>query len=265
MNYLFSKWKSIKEKLKNKQLLLFLDYDGTLTPIVECPEKAVIPLKNKELLKKLSKLSTCKLAVISGRALKDVKNKVGIRGIIYAGNHGLEVEAHGINFESQIPQYFKSILRRIKGKLRKELLLIKGVFIEDKNLTLSIHYRIAAPGSQALVKKIVNEVVQPYLAGKQLKLNSGKKVIEIKPSVKWDKGKVILWLLSKKQFISAREKVLPVYIGDDITDEDAFKALKNKGFTIFVGKPKDSHARYYLKNSGEVTVFLEQILEMLND
>jgi trehalose-phosphatase len=87
-------------------------------------------------------------------------------------------------------------------------------------------------------------------------------VLEVRPPVDWDKGKVVMWLLARQQFASEGKQVLPVYIGDDLTDEDAFKAIKNKGITIFVGEPKVSHAQYYLKNVNEVAEFIKVILKM---
>lgn len=262
MDYLFAKFSQIKEQLSNKFILLLLDYDGTLTPIVESPKQALIPKDTKELLQKLSKSSCCALSIISGRRLTDIKNTVGLENIIYAGNHGLEIEGPKIKFESQVSPQLKLAIHNIAEELSKQLLNIKGVLIEDKGLTLSVHYRLVDKKDTDLFEKIFLKVANPYIVSGKIKINPGKKVYEIRPPVQWDKGKIVLWLLARQQFALDANKVLPVYLGDDVTDEDAFKALKRKGLTIFVGEPKDSAADYYLKNTEEVNRFLRLLLEL---
>jgi trehalose-phosphatase len=260
MNYLFTQFSRIKELLRDKFILLLLDYDGTLTPIAEMPEKAVISKEAKELLQGLSKNHNCKLAIISGRSLRDIKNIVGIKDIIYAGNHGLEIEGPEIKFKNRVPGRLKLIIKRINDELVNKLSKIKGVFIEDKGLTLSVHYRLVDKKDISLVSDIFTEVTKPYIAQNKIKINSGKKVYEIKPPVEWDKGKIVSWLMRRQRFEQRRNRVFPIYIGDDITDEDAFKVIRDKGLTIFVGSPKKSNARYYLKNTREAIKFLRAIL-----
>ncbi|MFH1190962.1 MAG: trehalose-phosphatase [Candidatus Omnitrophota bacterium] len=262
MEYLFSQFSKIKELLRNKFILLLLDYDGTLTPIVKTPSKAVIHKNTKELLQKLSRSFYCKIGILSGRKLEDIKNIVGIGGIVYAGNHGLEIEGAKIKFKSQVTSRLKSIIRNIAKDMQKRLSGIKGALVEDKGLTLSIHYRLVDKKDMPVFEKIISEVTSPYIARNKIKVNAGKKVYEIKPPVKWDKGKAALWFLARQQFILGVKNALPVYIGDDITDEDAFKALKRKGLTVFVGKSGSSKADYYLKNTEEVAKFLRSILAL---
>ena len=260
MKYLFSQFSKIKELLSNKFVLLLLDYDGTLTPIVQTPSKAIIHKDTKGLLEKLSRSPYCKIGIISGRKLEDIKNIVGIDNIIYAGNHGLEIQGPKIKFESQVSPRLKSIMRNVATDMKKQLSSIKGALVEDKGLTLSVHYRLVSKKDMLAFEKIVSKIINPYIVGDKIKVNPGKKVYEIKSPVKWDKGKVVLWFLARQQFILGEKNVLPIYIGDDITDEDAFKALKRKGLTVFVGKPGNSKADYYLKNTEEVTKFLRLIL-----
>lgn len=262
MDYLFSHSSKIKKLLENKFILLLLDYDGTLVPIVETASKAIIHKDTKELLQKLSRSLSCKIGIISGRKLEDIKNIVGIGGIIYVGNHGLEIQGPKIKFESQVSPRLKSIIRNIVTDMQKRLSGIKGALIEDKGLTLSIHYRLVDKKDMPAFEKIIFEVANPYMVRDKIKVNSGKKVYEIKPPIKWDKGKTALWLLARQQFVSGVKNVLPIYLGDDITDEDVFKVLKRKGLTVFVGKPGNSKADYYLKNTEEVTKFLRLILSL---
>ncbi len=259
MEYLFNRLEQVKRKLGNKHLLLFFDYDGTLTPIAQTPQQAVIPQKVKELLRKLSQKPNCTLAVISGRALKDLKQVIGLKHIIYVGNHGLEIKGPKIKFESQVSQGLNSAIRDINKKLVSSLSKIKGVLIEDKGLAISVHYRLVdAKDMQGFLNKFY-EITEPFAVRNKIKISEGKKVYEIRPPVAWDKGKVVLWLLARQQFLVGEDKVFPIYFGDDITDEDAFKVLKKKGLTIFVGKPKPSYAHYYLRSPDEVKKLIKRI------
>lgn len=264
MLYFFDKWDELKEKLINKTVVLFLDFDGTLTPIVDTPNRANLSCETKEILEKLVKKENCKLIIISGRALQDLKEKIRIKDIVYVGNHGLEIEGPKIKFESKIPMHFKDCLNEIKLALKNKLSNIKGILIEDKGLSISLHYRMVSDSDLELMEKIFKEVIQSYVIKNKIKICLGKKVFEIRPPASWDKGKISLWLLAREKFIIRDSDIEPVYIGDDITDEDAFSVLKNNEFTIFVGKQKESSAKYYLKNTEEVKGFLNILIKCLN-
>jgi len=259
MEYLFAKPDTAKNKIRDKYLFIFLDFDGTLAPIANMPQEAFIPPEVKGLLGKLSENPRCKLAIISGRALEDIKNLIGLKGVIYSGNHGLEIEGPKIKFETQASARLKLVIRGIAADMKKRFSGIRGVLIEDKGLALSVHYRLIPKDDLPVFERIISEATLPYIARNEVMVNSGKKVSEVKPPVKWDKGKAVLWLLARQQFISGIKNVLPIYIGDDLTDEDVFKALGKKGLTIFVGKPGDSKAGYYLKDTKEVIKFLRLI------
>ncbi|MFA6349818.1 MAG: trehalose-phosphatase [Candidatus Omnitrophota bacterium] len=259
MKHLFSGFDKIKKLLENKFILLLLDYDGTLTPIAQTPKNALIPGATKELLRRLSGIRYCRLCIISGRSLKGIKKAVGIKGAIYSGNHGLEIEGPRIKFRAPVPSASKPVIRKIYKDLAGRLSGIKGVLIEDKGLTISVHYRLVAKKDQREFLSIFFKITAPYAARDKIRVDPGKKVYEIKPPVRWDKGKASLWLLARERWILRGKKVLPVYIGDDSTDEDAFRALKGKGLTIFVGKSLRSGADYYLKDTWEVIKFLRLI------
>lgn len=264
MIYFFEKWDELKDKLKNKHLFIFLDFDGTLAPIADTPAKAAIPKETKRIIKGLSKQSSCKIAVVSGRSLKDIKSKLtGLSNIIYSGNHGLEIEGPKIKFSPLISSGYLMAFKTIKGILQKKTSAIKGILLEDKGFSLSLHYRLVDTQQVPRVKTIFHETVIRYVAGGKIRIREGKKVLEVKPPLEWDKGKVALWLLSRQKFAKYGSEVLPIYIGDDLTDEDAFKALKHIGITIFVGKSaKSFHAQYYLEDTSEVVKLLKNILEI---
>ena len=264
MEYLFSAWAEIKRQLFGKFVFLFLDYDGTLAPIADTPEKAAITAEDKETLAALLRAPQCKIAIISGRRLEDIKNRIGLEGIIYVGNHGLEIEGPKLKFKSHIPSAYIRLLQRIKGDLEGKISSLMGAFIEDKGLSLSLHYRQVDKKDTPGLKTIFHETIIYHRVKDALRIKTGKMVLEIRPPVSWDKGKVALWLLARQRFaLKDKTGVLPLYIGDDVTDEDAFKALKDKGITILVGELKNSYAKYYLKDTTEVFRLLEEIEKIL--
>jgi trehalose-phosphatase len=264
MKYLFAHWNSVRRRIGGKYVALLLDYDGTLTPIVETPDRARIPEQTRQLLKALSANSGCTLTIISGRCLKDIKKKVGLRNVVYSGNHGLQIEGPNIRFEAPVAPNYKTVLQKIKSELKRMLPPVKGVLLEDKGLSLALHYRLTNKKEVPFVRRTFYQVALPCLRLGKIKTETGKKVFEIRPATEWDKGKAVLWLLSKQKSHPCGSPILPIYVGDDATDENAFRALKNKGLTIFVGNPKKSYAKYYLKNTKEVFKFLKGLNALLS-
>lgn len=259
MEHIFRRWGELAALIRRKRgALLFLDYDGTLTAIAGKPEWARLPAKTKELLVELRDNPFFTLAIISGRSLKEIRRLVEINGIIYAGNHGLELKGPGLNFVNKKALSKQRLLRRIYGRLRDELSLVKGVFVEDKGLTLSVHFRLADRKDMKKVKTILDGVVKQWVARKKIKVTSGKMVYEVRPAIDWDKGKIVKWLLRRKSVV--KKGILPVCVGDDRTDEDMFKAVGKRGITVCVGKTNPfSRARFYLKNTEEVKKFLDRL------
>lgn len=263
MRYLFARWSKIEPELKENRLLLFLDFDGTLANITGRPQDARLDRRIGAALKSLSRLAECQLAIISGRNLKDLRRRVGIGGIIYSGNHGLETEGPKINFCVTLLPNYRVLLGKLKEALRRKISAISGVIIEDKGLTLSVHYRLAQKRDLTDIKTIFHETVIMPLVKNKIRIRLGKKVLEIRPAVKWDKGKAVLWLLARQKFAAQGKRVLPIFIGDDITDEDAFRVLKNRGMTIFVGRPRRRlTAQYFLRNTAQVRDFLSRLVKL---
>jgi len=256
MRNVFYHWDEFEKKLSNKYIMLFLDYDGTISPIAGTPDKAVISRKTRQLLKKLSVHPRRKVAIISGRALKDIQNKIGLKSVIYAGNHGLEIEGPKVKFRHRPAPEYRAIIRNIDNGLKRELRGIKGVLIENKAICLSLHYRLARIKDVPRIKAIFKAVTLPYVVSEKVKISAGKKMLEVRPPVSWNKGSVAMWLLARQRVFLRGKSITPIYIGDDLTDEDAFRALAKSGITVFVGKSGLSGAKYYLKNTGEVIKFL---------
>ncbi|MDD4871774.1 MAG: trehalose-phosphatase [Kiritimatiellae bacterium] len=264
MEYLFSNWKTIEKILFRKYCFFFFDYDGTLAPIVDIPHKAFLPKITKQLLFRLSKCRNCKVAVISGRSLIDVKKKVGLGRIIYAGNHGLELEGTRLRFKAPVPHGLKAIIQHINHVLAHELSGIPGVFVENKGITVSVHYRLVSHKNLKLMHKNFRNVIKPYIERNQVEIISGKKIYEIKPSVKWGKEKIVSWLLTKHRSARNSKSIFPVYIGDDVADENVFRFLSHDGLSIFVGNPCKTTAQFYLRNTGDVSEFLRRIVVLMS-
>ncbi len=258
MKYLFTSWREVFSRIKKSpKVFIFFDYDGTLTPIVSTPEEALFPKKTKKLVNKLKNHSKFLIAIVSGRSLKSVKSMVNLKGLIYAGNHGLEIEGRGIKFSKPLTvNSFKPLMKKISKFLHKTLKDIKGSRVEDKGATLSVHYRLVKSKDVNLLKSRFNKIVAPYIDSKKIRLSAGKKVLEVRPNLDWHKGKAVLTLLK------GVKNTLPIYLGDDVTDMDAFRAIKGKGISIFVGgKKKGINADYFLKDTREVVSFIEKLLK----
>jgi len=264
MQYLFHCWDSILRRIGKSNVFIFLDFDGTLAPIASAPEKAVLPVAVRKLLRKASKNPRIRLAIISGRQLEDIKNKIRIKNIIYSGNHGLQLEGPKIKFNPFVPSRYQRLLGKIKCDLRKKTAPIKGVYIEDKGPVLSLHYRLVDKNEIPVVKTIFLETVITHSVARRIKTTQGKMVFEVRPPLEWDKGKIVSWLLARRIFAVEPAKVIALYIGDDTTDEDAFRQIRNKGLAVVVGRPRKSLAQYYVKDHNDVRKFLERIVKQLS-
>lgn len=261
--YFFEKdyFSCLQNKIKTHlKIALFLDFDGTLVPIQKDPAQCFLPEKIKEQLRSLTRSDHCYLSVLSGRSLSDIKKRVGIRRIYYSGNHGLDISGPNSKYTHPKVILAKPIIDIAKRKLRKEIDDIDGAWLEDKKYTLSLHFRSVKKEDIFSVKRIFYKTVAELLDKKTLAVVKGKKVLELLPNVSWDKGSAALWILKE-----LKVKCLPIYIGDDQTDENAFKALHKKGINIRVGKSKKTLADYYLKGYWEVSTLLRQMQEFMRN
>jgi len=231
------------------QLFLFLDFDGTLAPIGDDPDKAYMPAETRKALDELAMKDRVSLAIISGRALSDLRERVGLKGIIYAGNHGLEISGPGMEFvEPAAAQQIKA-LGELARHLRTRLHGIPGAEVENKVLSASVHFRRAAPESRDEIDRLVRTAVESI--GSFFEVTLGRKVFEIRPRVNWHKGRAVGWIKET----SGTPDALSVYLGDDATDEDAFSALA-ADITISVGRSTRTSARYCLERQEAVQQFL---------
>ena len=239
-----------------KRLAVFLDYDGTLTPIVRHPENALLSDSVRQTLRELS--AHAPIAILSGRDLDDVRRRVDLDGIVYAGSHGFDI-AGPRGLCRQVATEFLPNLHAAENELHDTLDRIPGAQVERKHFSIAAHYRNVRENDVPRVQRVVDKVAARH---RELRRIDGKKVYELLPAIDWDKGKAVIWLLETLDLESG--SVHPIYIGDDRTDEDAFRALKQVGAGILVSE--ESHpttASYSLKDPAEVERFLRALTSRL--
>jgi trehalose-phosphatase len=240
---------------RGDQLAVFLDYDGTLTPIVSRPDQAVLTDSTRAILRALA--AKMPVAILSGRDLEDVRKRVAIDAMVYAGSHGFDI-AGPRGLRRQEATKFLPALDAAEKELQEKLAGIAGALIERKCFSIAAHYRNVNESDFPELERAVSDVAARH---RQLRTMEGKKVYELLPNTDWDKGKAVLWLLDNLGL--EHGKVRPIYIGDDRTDEDAFRALGQRGAGILVSEqPRSTAAHYALKNPAEVERFLQEVIEM---
>jgi trehalose 6-phosphate phosphatase len=247
----------IAARMRPRRPAVFLDYDGTLTPIVDRPEEAWMNEDVRALVSRLAEL--CPVAVVSGRDLPDVRARVGL-DVYYAGSHGFDIAGPGGLYHAH-PEAVATEpeLDAAERELRQALARIAGARVERKRFSIATHYRLVRSPEVAAVERAVNAVRGRHAC---LRRGRGKKVIELLPDLDWDKGAAVLWLLHRLELDAA--DVLPIYVGDDLTDERAFRALVTRGLGVVVReKPRPTLARYRLRDTAEVRGFLATIVGLL--
>ncbi|MFW6055120.1 MAG: trehalose-phosphatase, partial [Thermodesulfobacteriota bacterium] len=244
-------FEEIRRQIQDKRVAVFLDYDGTLTPIVSRPEEAVLSQDMQRTLIDLAE--KCTVAIISGRGLADVRGLVDIESIYYAGSHGFEIQGPGdLKMELEAARELLPILDEVEEDLENKLKPVSGSLVERKKFSIAVHYRNVALEDSAQVETIVDEVLS---RNPKLSKGTGKKVFELKPKIDWHKGRALRWLLEKLDL--DQYGVMPIFIGDDVTDEDGFNALPRKGVTLLVGdESRKTAAKYRLESVSEVQDFL---------
>lgn len=216
---------------------IFLDYDGTLTPIVARPELAILGPAQRTVIKRLAE--RLPVAVISGRDRQDVERLVGIDGLVFAGSHGFDIRVPGAGrLDHEVGGDFGPALDRAETELRRLVEPIDGALIERKKLSVAAHYRQIDEADLPAFFAAIDRVAA---AEPDLKRMRGKKVFEFEPKLDWDKGKAVRWLLRALDLDGP--DIVPLFFGDDVTDENAFAALQADGIGIVVATPEDDSDR----------------------
>jgi len=249
----------LRDRLAGRRLAVFLDYDGTLTPIVDRPELAVLPDATRRVLEALAKAHP--VYVISGRDRDDVRELVGVEDVQFVGSHGFHMldKLPGIDQETldeAVPQ-----LQAAADELEQWLDYIDGVLIERKKFSFALHYRLVDQHDLRQIKAAAEDVLERYSA---LTSKKGKKVIEFVPDIPWDKGRCLQALLEQVREQSGGVDVYPIYLGDDVTDEDAFGVLADgEGTGILVAREaQSSAAEFRLPDTDAVADFLQGLVEL---
>lgn len=243
---------ALQQHFAGHQLILFLDYDGTLTPIVEDRTQAVLDEDMHAALRALAR--RYRVAIISGRDLKDIRSRVQLEDIFYAGSHGFEIAGPGgLHDTLERGEAFLPELDQVESELSEGLSTIHGHDIERKRYAIAVHYRRVDDTDIPQLEETLDRVLAAH---SDLRKGHGKRVFQIQPDIDWDKGRALRWILDQ---LELPEEAFPLYIGDDITDEDAFRALKSGGIGIVVrdGSSRFSAADYVLADTEAVRWLVE--------
>jgi trehalose-phosphatase len=242
----------IRRRIGERRCGFFLDLDGTLAPIAPRPDLLRLPAKTRTILSRLA--SRHVVCVVSGRGLDDLRQQVGLDSLCYAAAHGHRIVGPaGSGIDLEVGAEHKEELRAAAQELRDRLLSVEGVVLEEKGLSLSVHYRLVPERERPAVARAVAGAALSFPA---LRLTTGKLVHELRPPGDWDKGRAVLWLLETLGW-GPRDSC-PICLGDDLTDEDMFAAVDGWGVAMVVGDPdRSTRAHYRLRDSDEVTSLLE--------
>jgi trehalose-phosphatase len=244
----------IADQIGDRQVVFFLDFDGTLAPIVERPEAATLPPRTRQLIADLA--TRHYVAIVSGRDLDDLRERVGLDSVYYAGSHGFQIVGpEGQPREREEARRFLPVLEDAEAILTRRLASIEGAEVDRKRYGVAVHFRRASECAAGTVRNIIEDVQRTYSG---LRIGQGRKVFELRPHIPWDKGRAIGWLIQVMGLKAS--SVFPICIGDDVTDEDAFRAIAGKGVAIVVrGREGSTRANYVLDDQTAVREFMSRL------
>lgn len=266
-------FEQIASTANGKKMIIFLDYDGTLSPIVNNPDQAFMSDAMRSAVREVA--NCFPTTIVSGRSRDKVFEFVKLNNLYYAGSHGMDIstpsgslkyenhkhQSRAINEKGDEvvnfcpAQEFLPKIKEIKKVLQEMITNIKGAMVEDNKFCISVHFRCVNEKDVGTLKNMVESVMESY---ENFRISEGKKVMEIRPTINWDKGHALQYLLETHKFDNSSD-VLPIYMGDDKTDEDAFEMIKQigRGFAIVVSSTsKETKASYSLRDPTEVMSFL---------
>jgi trehalose 6-phosphate phosphatase len=244
--------------LGGRRPAVFLDYDGVLTPIVDRPEDARMSASMRRVVHELGQ--RCSACVVSGRDRAVVQDLMGVEDLIVAGSHGFDIwHPDRGTLRHEAASGFEQLVAEVTDELTREIGALPGVLVEPKRASVAVHYRLADESTQQRVSQLVERLLTER--ADELKLTPGKMVYELQPKLDWHKGKAVLYLLEVLGLTGS--EVVPLYLGDDVTDEDAFRALRGRGVSIFVGDlaalERETEANFTLRSVDEVEHLLDTL------
>ena len=232
---------------------VFMDYDGTLTPIVGRPELATLSAEVRDLLRRL--VACVPVTIASGRDIAVLEALVALDGLGYVGSHGLDIAGPAASgLRKEVGREFVPELDAVEAELRRGVASIAGAVVERKRFSLSAHVRLVAPHDLSRVEALVAAQVAAHPS---LRREGGKMLFELRPDVAWDKGTAVMWLLDAMELDVANT----VFVGDDLTDETVFRAFGGRGTSIVVADvDRPTAASYRLRDPEEVRGLLERLI-----
>jgi trehalose 6-phosphate phosphatase len=248
---------AVRTRLAGAPLVVMLDVDGTLAPIAPRPELAQVPATTSQCVAALAAGAHVIVALVSGRAAADARRLVRVANTWVIGNHGYEiVSPDGESLVDPQVEPYRNLVAQAGRRLEPRLAHVAGVIVEDKRWTLSVHYRLADPAVVPRVRGLVEDTAQAL----GLHITDGKMVFEIRPPARVDKGTAVLTLAARLHALG--EGASLVFIGDDRTDEDAFRALRlrqRNSVTVRVAPDENTGtaAEFAVADPEEVLRFLE--------
>ena len=245
-------WDDILERLMSGSPIVFLDYDGTLTPIVEVPSKAVLSDSMRGTLHRLA--DHCPVALMSSRSLTDVRSKVGLDHLIYVGSGGYEVLGPWGHYVEDRGERYKPLLDQAEMALRYRIGDSRGALVERKRFAVAVHHRLVDPNDYPRLKTVFEDIAKKF---PELESVMEKRAFELRPNMDWHKGRAVNLVID---MIGLRKNAVPMYIGDDVTDEHAFRTIGERGVTILVTEvQRQTAAEFVLFDFLEVQELLERL------
>lgn len=249
------------QAIGDRRPAIFLDYDGTLTPIVSRPELAILSDEGRSTVDKLGKVLP--VAVVSGRDRPDVERLVGIDSLIFVGSHGFDIKLpSGEEISGGVGEEFMPVLDQVEAELHRRLDPIDGALVERKKFSIAAHYRLVSDEDYGNFRAALEDIVQ---SNPKIKEKTGKKVFELQPDIDWDKGKAVMYLLETLDL--DKDGIVPMFFGDDVTDEDAFAALQSRGVSVIVSPKSDDEtdrvtaATFRVEDPDEILDLLGRLTE----
>ena len=236
-----------------------LDVDGTLAPIVESFDRAIVPLETQRAVAALAGRSSVHVALVSGRSAAVARRMVGVKNLWVAGNHGFEIEGpDGEDLADPGVHRFRDVITSAAARLAPLVSAMRGVIIENKAITLSVHWRMADPAIGPALREAVDQVAQPL----GLRVTDGKRIFEIRPPALIDKGTAVLALAER--LTSGRDDAAIMFAGDDVTDEDAIRALRAhhpRAVTVRIlgEETSPTDAEFSLRDTHAMREFLDEL------
>ncbi|MGH9804990.1 MAG: trehalose-phosphatase [Candidatus Acidiferrales bacterium] len=256
--HLFAAQDSLRRAVRRaRRVMLLTDFDGTLAPLRRRPGQVRLSRSNRRLLGTLARRGVT-VAIVSGRPLRDLRARVGLRGVWYVGVHGFFLQIPSNRSLSLLNRRERRRIAQARRRLKSKLAKLKGIRVEAKQATVAVHFRGAPRASAARAGRALAELLQRE---RNLRLLSGKKVWEIFPRRNVSKWTAVQFILEREGWNRAGGGGLAFYLGDDVTDEDVFRHLN--GVTVAVGKRRGTAARYYLRSPAEAHQFLEMLKSWL--